>query len=103
MNDEASMLTINKNKNLAKLLLKYKSILSRGATDIGNCELLSHHIDIGDTSPIRMTLRRIIYFQQKEVLQDISAKEATGIVKKSTSSWAFPLVVVRKSNDTARI
>ena len=50
-----------------------------------------------------MAPRRIPYFQQDEVQQDISAKEAAGIVRKSTSLWAFPIVVVRKKNGTARI
>ena len=50
-----------------------------------------------------MAPRRIPYFQQDEVQQDISAKEAAGIVRKSTSPWAFPIVVVRKKDGSARI
>ena len=50
-----------------------------------------------------MAPRRISYFQQEKVQQDISAKEAAGIVRKSTSPWAFPIVVVRKNDGTARI
>ena len=88
------MLTTNKNEKLAKLLIKYESIISFRPTDINNWKLLTHHIDTKDTSPIRMAPRRIPYFQQEEVQQDISAKEAAGIVKKSTSPWAFPIVVV---------
>ena len=85
------------------MLLKYESIITRGPTIIGNCTLLTHRIYTGDTIPIRMAPRRIPYFQQDEVQQDISAKEAAGIVRKSTSLWAFPIVVVRKKNGTARI
>ena len=50
-----------------------------------------------------MVPRRIPYFQQEEVQQDISANKAVGIVRKSTSPWAFPIVVVRKKDGTARI
>ena len=50
-----------------------------------------------------MASRRIPYFQQEEVQQDITAKEAAGIVRKSTSPWAFPIVVVRKTDGTAQI
>ena len=103
LKNEASTLTVNEKQKLAKLLLKYEAIISRGPTDIGNCKLLTHRIETGDTSPIRMAPRRIPYFQQEEVQQDISAKEAAGIVKKSTSPWAFPIVVVRKEDGTARI
>ena len=95
LNDEASTLTVNEKQKLAKLLLKYEAIISRKSTDIGSCKLLTHRIDTCDTSPIQMAPRRIPYFQQEEVQQDISAKEAAGIVKTSTSPWAFPIVVVR--------
>ena len=95
MKNEASMLRLNEKDKLAKLLLKYESIISCRSTDIGNFKLLIHHIDTGDTSPIRMAPRQIPYFQQ-EVQQDISATKVAGIVRKSTSSWAFPIVVVAK-------
>ena len=49
-----------------------------------------------------MAPRRIPYFKHDKVQQDISAKEAAGIVRKSTSPWAFPIVVVRKMDGTAR-
>ena len=97
------MLTSNEKNKLAKLLLKYESIISRKPTDIGNCKLITHRIDTGNTIPIRMARRRISYFQQDEVQQDISAKEAAVIVWKSTSPWAFSIVVVRKNDGTAQI
>ena len=103
LKDESSTLSVNKKQKLPKLLLKYEAIISRGSTDIGSCKLLTHRIDTGDTNPIRMAPRRIPYFQQEEVQQDITAKEDAGIVKKSTFPWAFPIVVVRKQDSTARI
>ena len=72
LKNEASTLTVNEKQKLATLLLKYESIIFRRQTDIGNCKLLTHQIDTGDTSPIRMAPRRIPYFQQEEVQQDIS-------------------------------
>ena len=59
LKDEASMLTANEKNKLAKLLLKYESIISREPTNIRNCTLLTHRIDTGDTIPIRMVPRRI--------------------------------------------
>ena len=85
LKDEALMLTANYKDKLAKLLLKYESIISSGPTDIGNCTLLTHRIDTGDTIPIRLAQRRIPYLQQDEVQQDIIAKEAAGIVRNSSS------------------
>ena len=57
--------------------------------------MLTNIIDTRDTCFIRMGPRRIPYFQQR-VQQDISAKEATNIVKNSISFLTFLLLGVRK-------
>jgi len=100
--DKSSTLTASEKDKLAQLLLKYEAIISRGPTDLGMCTLLEHRIDTGDANPIRMAPRRIPYFQQEEVQKDLESKEAAGIVRKSNSPWAFPIVVVRKKDGTAR-
>ena len=103
LSDTSSVLTANEKEKLLQLLLKYEMIISRGPTDLGSCKLLDHHINTGDTAPIRMAPRRIPYFQQEEVQNDLKEKEAAGIIRKSNSPWAFPIVVVRKKDGTARI
>jgi hypothetical protein len=100
--DKSSTLTASEKDKLAQLLLKYDTIISRGTTDLGMCTLLEHRIDTGDANPIRMAPRRIPYFQQEEVQKDLELKEAAGIVRKSNSPWASPIVVVRKKDGTAR-
>ena len=65
--------------------MKYEVIIYRGPTDFGNCKLLEHRIDTGDTIPIKMAPRRIPYFQQDEVQNDLNEKEAAGIIRKSNS------------------
>ena len=103
LKNEALMLTAYEKDKLAKLLINYESIISRGTTNIGNCTLLTHRIETGNTIPIRMAPRRFPYFQQDEVQLDISAKHAAVIVQKSTFPWAVPIVVERKKDGTARI
>ena len=49
-----------------------------------------------------MAPRQILHFQQVEAQQDISEK-AGGIVRKSTSPWALPIMIVRKKDQSARI
>ena len=50
-----------------------------------------------------MAPRRIPYHQQEEVQNDLAEKEQSEIIKKSSSPWAFPIVVVRKKDGSARI
>ena len=85
------------------LLVKYKNIISCDSINLGRCSTLEHQIDTGNTAPIRMVPRRIPYHQQEEVQHDITEKEHSGIIKKSSSPWEFPIVVVRKKDGTVRI
>jgi hypothetical protein len=98
-----SILTTKEKEKLRQMLFKYEEIISRGSTDLGNCQLLDHKIDTGNTKPIRMAPRRIPYYQQEEVQNDLQDKEEAGIIQKSNSPWAFPIVVVRKKDGTVRI
>ena len=64
---------------------------------------LEHQIDTGNTAPIRMAPRSIPYHQHEEVQHDIAETEHSGIIKKSSSPWAFFIVVVRTKDGTVRI
>ena len=50
-----------------------------------------------------MAPRRIPYHQQEKVQHYIAENEHSGIIKKSSSPWAFPIVVVLKMDGSVRI
>ena len=99
-----SILKLDENQKLKLFLVKYKTIISFDSNDLQRCSALEHQIDTGNNAPIRMAPRRIPYHQQEEVQNDLAEKEQSGIIKKSSSPWAFPIiVVVRKTDGSARM
>ena len=98
-----SILNVTEMSRLIDVLCKHASVISQGPTDLGRCEAIEHKIYTADASPIRMAPRRIPYHQQEEVQNEIESKLSAGLVRKSNSPWAFPIVVVRKKDGSARI
>ena len=98
-----SMFKLDETQNLKLLLVKYKNIIFCNSNDFERCSTFQHQIDTGNTAPIRMAPRRIPYYQQEEVQHYIAKNEHTGIIKKSSFPWAFPILVVRKKDGTVRI
>ena len=68
--------------------------------DVFNNELdytsvLSHHIDTGDTTPIKQHPRRLPYHYRSEVKQQVADMLEKGIIQSSTSPWASPVAVAK--------
>ena len=84
--------------SVAKLLTKYGDLFSTNDTDISQTTLVKHSIDTGDARPIKQPPRRVplAYVEdEKGVIQDMISQ---GVIRKSTSSWSSPLVLVKKKN-----
>ena len=90
---------------LEELILSYNDIFSRGKRDLGKCELgVKHHIHLKpEAVPVKQPLRRIPFGYQEEVRNDLKAMLSDGIIEKSSSEWASPLVLVRKPSRDLRI
>ena len=92
-------------KALARLLVKYKYTFSSDEWDLGLTNLTEHVIKTGDADPIKQTPRRVPLAyagEEKKAIDDLLEK---GVIRKSTSPWASPIVLVRKkvrSNSTMR-
>ena len=92
-------------EELEKLLASYADVFSDGKRDLGNCKLgVQHHIHLKpDTVPVKQHLRRIPFAYKEDVKKDLKAMMEDGVIEKSHSQWASPLVIVRKSSGDLRI
>lgn len=81
---------------VASLLKRYESSFSKDEWDIGLTHLAEHSIDTGDALPIKQRPRRvpIAYAdEERKAIEDLMQK---GVIQKSTSPWASPIVLVKK-------
>lgn len=92
-------------EQLEKLIVSYADVFSEGKRDIGKCKGgVHHHIYLKpDTVPVKQQLRRIPFTYQDEAKKDLKAMLEDGVIEKSSSEWASPLVLVRKSSGDLRI
>uniref|UniRef100_A0A3B3HW18 Gypsy retrotransposon integrase-like protein 1 n=1 Tax=Oryzias latipes TaxID=8090 RepID=A0A3B3HW18_ORYLA len=90
-------------RKLAHLLLTYQDVFSRDKLDCGEAKDFVHRIHLTDDRPFRLPYRRVPpahYQQLREVLSDMEIK---GIISKSVSEYASPLVIVWKKSGDLRI
>ncbi|XP_049332151.1 uncharacterized protein LOC125799454 [Astyanax mexicanus] len=88
---------------LRALLGKYSDVFAVGDDELGYTEKVKHEIVLVDDTPVNLPYRRIPPTQYKEVKDHISQLLRKGVIQESTSSYASPVVVVRKSDGSIRL
>ncbi|MES9880687.1 MAG: reverse transcriptase domain-containing protein [Sedimenticola sp.] len=89
-------------EEIRKLLIKYQDAFSKHDNDLGLTNITEHSIDTGDATPIKQPPRRvpIAYAEAERVA--IQELEAKGVIRKSSSPWASPIVLVKKPDGKMR-
>src|SRR5437764_1154422 len=96
-------LTAHQQQLFNDLTQEYKDICAKNQTDIRRTNITKHKILTGDATPISQAPYRM-NSQKKEFLrQEIVNMKKNGIIRKSTSPWASPVVIVDKKDGTYRI
>ena len=80
-------------KELSK---EFKDIFSVDSSDIGKTPLVEMEIDIGDSLPITQKPYTLPLKHTKWVQKELEILEKAGVIVRSVSSWASPIVVVPK-------
>ena len=63
---------------------------------LGSTNILQHHIDTGDSAPIKCKHYPLSPPRQAEVYQELDRLLEMGVIEESNSPWCFPVVNVRK-------
>lgn len=90
-------------ERLAELIVKYESIFSRDKLDCGKADGYLHRIRVLDEKPFRLPCRRIPPTQYEKLRQVLDEMEERDIIRKSSSEFASPLVLVSKKSGDLRI
>ncbi|EYC39508.1 hypothetical protein Y032_0653g1175 [Ancylostoma ceylanicum] len=86
--------------NLIKL---YSDVFAMNDSELTQTDLVTHNIDTGNHPPIKQKTRPVPIGARQEFKQIIKNLEERGIVRKSRSEWASPVVLVRKKDGTLRL
>ena len=79
------------------LLRSYADVFSTNDLDIGHCRSLPHHVRLKDPNRLTAINQYRLPFHLKEVAIDYVKKLlAAGVVRKSTSVFNSPLMLVKK-------
>ena len=81
-----------------KLKGKYPKVFSTSSEDIGRTNLVTMHVDTGDNPPICQKPYTLPLKHYSWVQQEIEMLECAGVIRKSISPWASPIVVVPKKS-----
>ena len=81
-----------------KLKGKYPKVFSTSSEDIGRTNLVTMHVDTGDNPPICQKPYTLPLKHYSWVQQEIETLECAGVIRKSISPWASPIVMVPKKS-----
>ena len=95
-------LTESQGQQVAGLLSKYPDVFTKDNMDMGQTDLVKHSIHTGETPPIRQPFRRLPVVQQQEADRQVTEMLAKGIIEKSSSPWASPIVLAKKKDGSTR-
>ena len=85
-----------------ELCKEFKDIFSVDSSDIGKTPLVEMEIDTGDSPPITQKPYSLPLKHAKWVQKELEILEKAGVIVRSVSPWASPIVVVPKRTDPGK-
>ena len=83
-----------------KLLCKeFEDIFSKDSTDIGKTALITMDIDTGDSPPVSQKPYNLHLKHREWIQKELETLEKAGVIVRSISPWASPIVVVTKKTE----
>lgn len=101
--NRASAISTKQEQDLNKLLSKHRHIFSKSDTDIGQCTVFKHRIELLDELPFKQRHRRIPPSMIEEVRCHLEDLLSAGVIRKSKSPWSSGVVLARKKSGKLRM
>ncbi|XGW23594.1 hypothetical protein V3C99_005654, partial [Haemonchus contortus] len=90
-------------QKLRMLVQEFADVFAVSDHELTQTDLVQHDIDTGNTKPIKQKVRPVPRGVQPEFKAILSDLEARGVIAKSNSDWASPVVLVQKKDKTLRL
>ena len=81
------------------LCKEFEDIFSKSSGDIGHTPLVTMDIDTGDSSPVCQKPYSLPLKHVEWVQQELEILERAGVIQRSMSPWASPIVIVPKKSE----
>ena len=78
---------------------EFEDIFSKDSTDIGKTPLITMDIDTGDSPPVCQRPYNLPLKHREWVQKELETLERAGVIVRSISPWASPIVVVPKKTE----
>ena len=88
-----------KYKEFKQLCKEFEDVFSKDSTDIGKTPLITMDIDTGDSPPICQKPYNLPLKHREWVQKELETLEKAGVIVRSISPWASPIVVVPKKTE----
>ena len=83
-------------KEFEELCEEYKNIFSKDSSDIGKTPLITMEIETGDSPPVCQRPYNLPLNHIDWVQKELDTLEKAGVITRSVSPWASPIVIVPK-------
>ncbi len=83
-------------------MLEFENAFAKSKYDLGQTNVCEHSINTGNAIPVRQRLRRTPHAFVEEEEKEIQKMLDIGVIQESTSPWASPVVLVRKTDGSVR-
>ena len=87
------------NEQFKELCKEFEDVFSKDSTDIGKTPLITMDIDTGDSPPICQKPYNLPLKHREWVQKELKTLEKAGVIVRSISPWASPIVVVPKKTE----
>ena len=91
-------ITTNIRQKFKELCEEYGEAFSKSNEDIGRTKLVKMDIDTGDSPPVSSRPYTLPLKHYEWVQRQIESLEHAGVITKSMSKWASPIVIVPKKS-----
>ena len=92
---DSDLSELEKNK-LLSFIGQHRDVFAKDITELGTTNLHYHHIDTGNSPPVRQTFYRTSPQTKENIEQKVQEMLDNDIIEPSMSEWHQPVVLIRK-------